>query len=388
MIKRKTAVCFKGLQVKIVFNREKLLLAVNAASAVAPSRTPKDVLRNILMRGRGSSIELVATDAEIGIRSTIEESAIESESNEKFELLIPPQRLRSILSELKDDRVELLVDDRNLTVKGSQSKFRVMTEDPAEFPPVPTAMSDDCFEVSSQAFATAIQRTEFAVDTESTRYALGGVCIRIEGEKCVLAATDSRRLSVVELVFDQVGKPAIVDRPTIIPVKAWRAIRAACAGADRVQFVLKDNDATFRAGNTAIYTKLVEGRFPRYRDVIPKRANDRLSMAAGPLNAAVRQASICLDAETRSMEFAFIAPSLVLTGLSATGGEAKVSVLCAYDGANQTISLDPKFVIDFLKTFSPETIVDIRMVDADTAVVFEVPDSAATYVIMPQCNER
>lgn len=379
------------IQLKITFNRSSLLKSLIAVSAAVPSRTPKDILKNVLMVGKGNRIELVATDQEIGIRVELPEDAIVSQSVQdsfnNFEILFPPQRVRSILQELSSVDVVFDIDDedRNMRIIASGAKFRITTEDANEYPPVPKMSGEGCFQVPLPVFELAVRRTDFACDTESTRYALGGINIEHDGNKCVLAATDSRRLSVVEMAAEVIGSPKKITKPTVVPVKACKII-AGIGGAENIQVQVNENDVMFCIGNVTVYSRLIEGRFPRYRDVIPKRGNVRVNLPSGPFASVLRQSQICLDNETRAVTLTFDQGVVTLESTS-SAGQSAVEFPCEYDSEKMVLSVDPKYIADFLKTMSAEQMVEVSIIDANTAITFRVGDSV-TYVVMPLAIDR
>ena len=372
---------------KITFNRKQLLTAIGEAAAATPSRTPKDILKSILLTGIGSHFEVIGTDQEIGIRATIPPDAvIDNDSpKQKTETLLPPQRIRQILTELSDAGVTFEIQDGFVRVSGGNAKFKVATEDPKEFPPVPEPNTEDCFQVATYALAAAIRRTEFSCDTESTRYALGGINVEVKDAKLVMAATDSRRLSVVELACETVGTPNQISRATVVPLKAWKSVASACnAGGEHVRFVVDDNSISFSVGNVAIYSRLVEGRFPKYRDVIPKGHGNKGSLPCGPFHQAIKQAQICLDSESRAVRMSFESGSLRIESTSSSG-ESAVEFPCEYEDENLTLSVDAKYIADILRVMPAEQILTCSMKTADDAVLFEC--DSLKYVVMPLADQ-
>ncbi len=370
----------QGTAVKIEIARQALLRALVCASAATPTRTPKDILKNVLMTGDGKSIEIIGTDQEIGIRAKLPESAIPREISESFDILLPPQRVRTILQELKDDFVTFEINDQNLKITAKGAIFRVSTEDPNEFPPVP-ASENPAYIVDAKSLAIAIRRTEFACDLDSTRYALGGINVDVKGEMLVMAATDSRRLSVVEIMCQQTDAEAKIKPNTVIPSKAWRAVAGAADEAEDIRFRVGDNDATFQVGNVSIYTRLVEGRFPRYRDVIPGSSTVRVPLPVSPFFSAMRQAQICLDKETRAVVITLKDGMMEVDSKSGVG-TSSVTFPCEFDKEPITVSLDGTYVCDLLKTLPAESTVEVRLIDAGSAVMFKY-ENTLTYVLMP-----
>ena len=368
---------------KITFNRQQMFAAFSIAAGAAPGKTPRDILRNVLMSVTKAGVELIATDLEIGVRVMVEGAVTTSIG----EAMLPTARLSSIMRELTDEVFDLEVDGDKILIKGANGKFRLTSEDPKEYPPVPEFKETDFYRVSGPVFRLMIRRTEFATDTESTRYALGGINIEFDKENVTLAATDSRRLAVSTAVCDIVGKPKEVTKATVVPSKAMRLLeRSVDPKAEFIDISVADNSVTMRAGKVTIYSRLVEGRFPRYRDVIPKKSNNIVPFSVSPFFSAVRQAQIVTDEEHRGVDFTF-SESLLVIKSQASVGDSSVELPIEYGGEKMKVAFDPKYVSDFLKVCSPEAVVDLHLIDADTAAVFRVEDSY-TYVIMPLSSDR
>lgn len=368
---------------KITFNRTALLKAIIDAAAASPTRTPKDILRSVLLTGKAKLFEVIGTDQEIGIRARLPEDAvIDNSSKEAVEVLLQPTRIRQILSEIADPQVTIEIADGSIRVISSNAMFKLTTEDAQGFPPVPSLVSEDCWKVATPLFAQAIRRTEFACDLESTRYALGGINVEIVADKVILAATDSRRLSVCEVPCEKVGNPQAISKTTVVPSKAWKAVSTACGhGAEFVEFVATENDITFRVGNVSVYSRLVDGRFPRYRDVIPKQHDKHVTLPCSPFFAALRQAQICLDKEARAVSIHFTNGTVRIDSNSQSG-ESAVEFPCEYEADDLTLSVDPTYVTDLLKTLPPEQLIEVSLKSPDDPMLVQVGDSLK-YVVMP-----
>jgi DNA polymerase III subunit beta len=369
--------------VKIKFNRAQLFAAFNIAASATPSRSPKDILRNVLMSVTKAGVELIATDQEIGVRVLVEGA----ETTSKGEALLPTAKILSILRELTDDTLEMEVDDTAIRVKAANGKFRLSSEDAREFPPVPVFTDVNFFRVAAPVFRQMVRRTEFATDTESTRYALGGLLMEFGPSKLTIVSTDSRRLSVASAACEKIGSPIDPTKSTVVPTKAMRMLeRSADSKAEHIDIVVRDNDVTMRAGNVTVYSRLVEGRFPKYRDVIPKKSQHVIPVSVGPFFSAVRQSQIVTDEEHRGVDFVFNDNSLVIRS-KASVGDSSIDLPIEFDSEKLAITFDPKYVCDFLKVCGPESLIELHLTDEDTAAVFRVDDSH-TYVIMPLSPDR
>ena len=141
-----------------------------------------------------------------------------------------------------------------------------------------------------------------------------------------------------------------------------------------------------KTGGTTISARLVEGRFPRWRDVFPERPDAiRVQMVAGSLLAAVRQAAIVTSEQSKGVDFSFEPGQLVLTGRSAESGESRVELPLDHGGGTVKIKLDPRFMADFLRVLDPGAAVTVELTDAQSACVCSTEDGYG-YVIMPAAD--
>jgi len=367
---------------KLECSRQNLASALQTVSGVVPTRTPKEILKNVKLRLTHGQATLLATDSEVGIRCEID--GVESDSY--GEVLLPTQRLTAILREVQADVIVIEVVDDSLWVKCGRSEFRLSVEDPAEFPDVASFDDDSYLVVAGRALRQAIQRTIFSADVESTRYALGGLLVEATPERITLAATDSRRLAVAHAACSQYGDIAAGQRP-VVPSKAMSLIeRSIHDDEQEVHLAFHQNDVLVRSGSSTIYARLVEGRFPKYQDVIPRAFDINIELVAGPFLSAVRQSMIVTSEESRGVDFAFGDGNLVLSSVGADVGSSKIELPIAYDGEPITITFDPKFVQDFLKTLDSAASLTLNLTDANSAAVFKVGDDY-TYVVMPLARD-
>lgn len=331
-----------------------------------------------------SGVELVGTDQEIAIRFRVEGVTTSSAGA----ALLPTQRVSSILRELQDQQLEIEVTERNIVLRAASATFRLSSEDPHEFPPVPEFTEGDFFRISAPVFRQMIRRTAFATDTESTRYALGGLLMEFGEGTLTLAATDSRRLAVATVACESHGNPKAPERTTVVPTKAMSLLeRSIDPAAEFVDVAVRENSVLMRTGACTVYSRLVEGRFPRYRDVIPRAASVSIPLPVAPFFSAVRQSQIVTDEESRGVDFLFSASLLTLSSQAGDIGDSRIEMPVEFDHEDIRITFDPKYVSEFLRVLSPETLVELQLTDSDTAAVFRVEDSY-TYVIMPLSQDR
>jgi DNA polymerase III subunit beta len=372
---------------KITCDREKLASAFQLAASVAPARSPKEILQNVRITATGKSLMLSATDMEVGIRLEITEGVeIETEGS----VLMPVQRTMSILRETTDDTIQIAAVDTQIHIKTNRSKFRLPAANPDEFPQVATFDEDSSYhEIPTRLFREMVRRTVFATDADSSRYALGGVLLELEGESVIAVGTDGRRLARMEGKGVSVGDHKTSGMTTIVPTRAISLMERAVIDSDEtVRLTARSNDLLLRTPRCVIYSRLVEGRYPNWRQVFPKRDNaSQIDMTIGPLFAALRQAAIVTDHDTRGIEFTFGNGTLKLEANTAQIGESSVEMPIAYDGEEVVLKMDHRFVADFCK-----------VLDNDASFLFEIESSNAPallstadgygYVIMPMARDR
>jgi DNA polymerase-3 subunit beta len=175
----------------------------------------------------------------------------------------------------------------------------------------------------------------------------------------------------------------------VIPSKAMSLIERSIAGADddEVWIALRNNDVLVKSGNGTIVSRLVEGRFPKYRQVIPAESPIAIDMVAGPFYTAVRQAQIVTSDESRGVDFQFADGTLTLQSQAADVGASRIELPISYGGDPLTITFDPKYVADFLRVQENDTPIVLSLTDSESQAVMRVGD-AYTYVIMPLSRDR
>ncbi|MEM6329723.1 MAG: DNA polymerase III subunit beta [Planctomycetota bacterium] len=380
---------------KITCNREQLQHAYQAVAAVAPARSPKPILQNVKLEvgetggGAENAVTLMATDLEVGIR--YQSAGVEVHA--PGAVVLPVSRFGSILREISDETLKIETDGQKTVVTGERSRFNLPAESPSEFPPVPGFEEQAYYEASARLLKEFIRRTIFATDNESSRYALGGVKMEWDGGRLTAVGTDGRRLAKMEGPVQATAadgsEPAPFGDATIVPSRSLQLIDRVLTDDDaQVQIAVRQNEVLVRSPRATLFTRLLEGRFPRWRDVFPSRSGSaKIELPVGPFFAAVRQAAIVTSDESRGVEFTFGGGSLVLSGHAAEVGDARVEMPIGYDGEEIAIKLDPRYLVDLLKVMDPEKTFTLDLADGDSAAVATTDDGYG-YVIMPLSRDR
>lgn len=367
-------------------NREALLTAFGMVSGVVPARSPKPVLQNVkFVADADDGSVLMGTDLEVGIRHRVLGIKVEQPGV----LILPTAQIGSILRTSTDIDLAIETDDERLIVRGLHSEFTLPVEDVNLFPEVPDFAASSYHVIAASDMKKLIRRTIFATDVESTRYALGGVLVELSPESIAMVGTDGRRLARMSAPADAENDPAALSGSPVIPIKALKLIERNLADDDPpVHLTIQSgNTVLMRTESAVIYSRLVEGRFPRYQDVFPANIEVKIPLEVGSLRMAVEQASIVTSDESRGVDFQFSPGVLRLTSQSADVGSSHVELPIAYDGKAVEITFDPRYLIDALKTLDDSTVITAELIDSKNAAVFRT-DDRYTYVVMPLTRER
>lgn len=370
---------------KITCDREKFLHAFQTAAAVAPARSPKQILQNIKLEVGDQGAVLMGTDLEVGIRIQVDGVEVETPGS----VLLPTARVASILRESSDEKLQLHNDGRKTMVMGQWSEFQLPSANPDEFPTVAGFDARTYHQLPAPSFREIVRRTVFATDNESTRYALGGVLLEFEANKVTAVATDGRRLATQESPAEVIGDYHPSDMTPIVPTRAMQLLERALGGSEEpIQVTTRENDILVQSSRATLYSRLVEGRFPKWQDVFPNRDEYiRIPLVVGPFLAAVRQAAIVTSEEHRGVDFVFNDGKVTLSGHGAEMGESHIELPIEYDREEIGITLDPRYVSDFLRVLEPESTFGLEVRDERSAVVCSTDDGYG-YVIMPLSREQ
>jgi len=368
---------------KVSCERDRLLHAFQMAASVAPARSPKPILQNVKLESSQERTTLFATDLEVGIRMDIAGFSVDAPGT----VLLPVQRFGSILRESLDEKIFLESDGARTRVWGERSEFHLPTENPDEFPEVAVFEEQRYHKLPARFVRELVRRTIFATDNESSRFALGGVLLEFTADQVVGVATDGRRLAKQEGPAQAVGDHASRDH-TIVPTRSMQLIERALADNEgEIEIAARENNLLIKSDRTTVCTRLVEGRFPKWRDVFPKMdMMIRIELTVGPFHSAVRQAAIVTDENHRGVDFRFGEGKVVLLARCAEAGESHVELPIAYDGQELAVMLDPRYVSDFLKVLDQDKAFTLCLRDSESAVV-ALTDDGYSYVIMPLARD-
>ena len=351
--------------------RTELEAALLAIKPATPARPSKPILANCRI---GDGI-ISGTDLEVRIDRAI------SEQCDPF--LVPHDRLLQIVKAASGDDVTLKASGTTVTVKCGRGSWTLPTEDVAEYPTWEPADLKAVCRLPADQFARAARATTYATDVESSRYALGAVLIEVANGNPTWVATDGRRLSCVETETDQ----AVDDRQTLVPCRVLDIVAGMATGDGSVQVEGNAKEVRFDLEGTTVTGRIVEGRYPRWRDVVGQPEGQATVLEVGELLAAVRSAAIVTSEQSKGVDLTWTADTLVISGRSSEYGESTVKCPLVAAGSTSTTKVDPRYVIEFLRSIpaDEEPQVDVYATNAESRVLLKC--GPYTGVIMPLAKE-
>ncbi len=365
---------------KALCHREGLLAACQLASVAIPSKDVRPILKNLKAIVDEGRCTLVATDLEVGIKLDVQGLTIQ----EPGEAILPAARLIAILREARDNELSIEADANSCLVKGSTFEYEMPGEDPQQFPDFPGFTEERYHEISAGSLREMIRRTVFATAEEAARYSMTGVLWELEGDKARLVATDGRRLALAEGLATSVGGHATKGQSSVVPTKAMGLLERNLQddAEEIIRICFRPNDVLFRTGRAVIYSRLVEGRFPDYRAVMPKKKTETITLELQPFLAAVRQAAIMTDNDNKRVTFKFAKEKLTLQAQGANTGRSKIEMPLTHDGKTMEINFNPEYLIEMLRVLPPETTLQLELIDAGSPALFRCGDNYV-YLVMP-----
>ncbi|HEX5830502.1 MAG TPA: DNA polymerase III subunit beta [Gemmatimonadaceae bacterium] len=346
---------------RFTISREKLQEGLAAVSASIPAKTTLPVLANILVETTDHGIRLSGTDLDIAV-STEVTADVETQGA----ITIPARKLSEIARELPPNPVKIAAaGEQRVTLECGRSRFKLLGLPRDEFPSFPVVRFADSWRVRSGDLQKLIAHTSFAVSTEESRPILNGVLWELRPELMRMVATNGHRLAKMELSITSAGAPA---SDLIVPPKALEQIRRLFPAEEELEIARGENHLGFRSPMTSVFTRLIEGPYPNYEQVIPKD-NDRVAILdKAQLTSALKRMSVIASDQTHRIRLALNAGMLKFSVQTPDLGEAQDEMPARYDGDPLEIGFNATYLLEILR-FIPTD--EVRM-------TFKAPERAAT----------
>lgn len=359
--------------------KDQIIAGLQAVQNVVSNRTTLPILSNVLLRAEKGKLELTATDLDVTVVCSVDAKVTKEGST-----TVPVKKLFGIVRELNGGEIELETDEKNVTsVRSGSSFFKINGLGSDEFPPINQKKDDKKVGLSQETIRSMLKKTSFAVSTDESRYVLNGIYISLKEGKMTLVATDGRRLALVD---EEVDVPEKSSGEFIVPAKAVNELNRLLQDKGEVEMKFGENHASFalkddKGFSVLLITKLIEGNYPNYRQVIPGEAKERIPLVREELLQALRRAEIMTSEKANSVKMSFGRNSLAITANSPEVGEARETLAVNYKGKEMAIAFNPRYLIDPLAALSEDEVF-IELIDELSPGVLKI-NGPFLYVVMP-----
>jgi len=358
--------------------KDQIIAGLQSVQNVVSNRTTLPILSNVLLRADGTHLEITATDLDVTVACKVEAKVAKPGAT-----TLPVKKLFGIVRELNGE-IEIETDEKNIaSIKSGSSYFKIHGLSADEFPPLPNFKDDKKVTVSQETIRSMLKKTSFAVSTDESRYVLNGIFISLKEGKMTFVATDGRRLALVDEEVDISEKSS---GEFIVPAKAVNELTRLLQDKGTVEIKFGENQASFALQNensfsVLLITKLIEGNYPNYRQVIPGEAKERISLVREEFQQALRRAEIMTSEKANSVKLAFGKNTLTITANSPEVGEARETMAINYKGKEFAIAFNPRYLIDPLAALAVDEIF-MELIDELSPGVVKI-NGPFLYVVMP-----
>jgi len=360
---------------KLTVSTAMLLEALRKVLSVVSTRSTIPVLANVLLVGRNGRLVLTTTDLEVCISTSID-ATIEREG----ETTLPAKRFGQIVGTLPGGNVTLdTSEDLATRITCGPAFFKIMGIDATEFPKEPDFTEERKIALPSSEFAKTLRKISYGVSTDQTRYVLNGILLSIRDGNFIAVATDGRRLALVEKLLE--NNDGVADGDVILPIKVVHELERLLDEEGNVTIRFSEARASFSVAHTSVVTKLVEGNYPNYRQVIPASFKNSVIIPREKFLEVLNRVSVVVTDAAASVRVNLDKNILTMSASSSEVGEATEPLEVAFTGEGVNIAFNPAFLRDPIKQLECDELT-LRFNDEFKPVVL-LGDEGFLYVIMP-----
>ena len=359
---------------KFSVSKEKLLEGLQTVQNVVSTRTTLPILSNVLLQASEGELRLTTTDLDVGVSGKVE-AQIEKPGG----TTLPARRLFNIVRELPVADIQIDVDSKNVaSIRSGASFFKILGLPEEEFPPLPKFEKAKAFTLRQKELRDGLKKTSYAISTDETRYVLNGILCSFKENKLTLVATDGRRLALVDIELEF---PRSQEADIIVPTKAVTELQRLLGDEGDVKMMVGENQVAFELNGTLLVSKLIEGNYPNYRQVIPAEAKERITFERETFLSSVHRVSLLSSEKSNSVKLVFSKNNIEIAANTPEVGEARESLPVQYKGKEFQIAFNPAFLMDPLRAL-PNDEVYLDLIDEMSPGVLKI-QSPFLYVLMP-----
>jgi DNA polymerase-3 subunit beta len=363
---------------KLSTRRDTLFSQLQTVTRAASTRSAVQALSGVLVQARGDTVELRATDMEIGLRVPLE-----GEVTRDGAVVLPARLLVDVVRALPGDTVslELRPAEQDVELVAGAATFHIRTLRLEDFPPFPELDGDERVQVPAPAFVETVGKVARSASRDETRPVLTGILVSASGEELRMVATDSYRLSVKETRLEAPLEGAFEAN---VPARALQELNriAGQSGAEALSVAVRTNQVVFEAGGTVLSSRLIDGQFPNYRQLLPDAYEHELRLDASEFTDVVRRISL-LAQKNAPLRLAFSEGEVIVSARTPDVGEARETIPVPFQGEPMEIGFNPEFLRDGLEALEGGDLM-LKLISPLRPGLIQAADgSGFVYLLMP-----
>jgi DNA polymerase III subunit beta len=362
---------------KLTCKKELLQRAFQIVNYSIPAKSTMPLLQHIKLTANKDTLWVMGTDLETGIQYQLEATV-----KEPGGILLPAIRFGNILREITIDDITIETDGNVANIKTRDSHFRLVGQDPAEYPDFPKFDFSKAVTLEASGIKEMIRKTIFATSLESSRYALTGLLLELKKKEIRLVGSDGKRLAYCKKKTDQAQAQ---ENRVIVPPKGMTLIEKITEGPDvkNIQLVIEETQIKFGVQpNIFAFSRLIEGSFPDYEKIIPADCDKKIELKTGEFHSALRRVSLVTTDKFRATKLTFKNNKLSMFSRTQDVGEAEVEMPIKYTQDPFEIVFNPEFFIDALRTLNEDEDMVIELKNKTSPAVLKMGRDYV-YLVMP-----
>lgn len=359
---------------KIKTEKEPLLKAIQILQNMVSTKATLPILSNFLIETQKNKIHMAATDLDVGISLNLPIEIIEEGG-----ITVPAKRFSDIIRDLPEGKVDIVVRKNNsISIESQRCFFKLMGLPKEEFPKLPKLHEKDSITLNQQLLKNMLNLTVFAVSRDETRYILNGVLLEVKDKGIKLVATDGRRLALIK---KELESPIEFKKEVIIPTKAINELIRNLREEGQVKITFGENQISFQIDNIVLVSRLIEGQFPSYEQVIPKEGKGKIVINREKFLWAAKRVSNLTSPDSQSIKIDLFKDKLLFSKNSPDMGEAKEEIDIEHKGQELSAGFNPQYLIDALKNLKDEA-VSLELAGPESPGVIRAQEDYI-YIVLP-----
>lgn len=358
---------------KFKVEKSNLAAAIQTVQNVITSKSALPILSNILIEAQTDVLRLTATDLDIGITCVIP-----VDIQEPGAITIPAKRFSDIIKEFPLDNISITTKKNNqVNIDSEACQFKIMGLAKEEFPRLPEFKDKKVIKIDQGVLKEILLLTSFAVSADETRYVLNGILFKISKSMLTLVSTDGKRLAIAER---KLTIEPDVEVSIIVPIKTIQELNRNLKEEGELSFMVSNNQALFDLGSIAIVSRLIEGEFPDYKQVVPAQSENKMKVQRNAFLLAIKRAALLATQDYQAVKLEVFKNKLVISKSTPDVGEFHEELAVEYQGKELVIGFNPVYLMDILKQLNEEAVY-LELTDGEKPGVIRL--NGYVYIVLP-----